>query len=132
MQYKTIYGQSILQILQAYPAGSPGLIAALETICNTAERHGEKNARVSLAANVCEDLHPEEASGLKCLQCHYAETQYVRIAEVEAEMEIVKEQRSAGSVPPQPMEAPQQDDGLSDGELAKVIGELEDELGTTL
>lgn len=130
--YKTRYGEPVLRILQAYPAGAPGLITALETICQTAEKHGEKNARISLASNVCEDLHVEPASGIKCLQCHYAETQYTRIAEVEAEMEMVKDAKQAGGFPPEPPEAPQADDDLSDVELKKVIGELEDDLGTGL
>ena len=83
-QYRSRYGEPILRILQAYPSGSPGLIAALETICKTAEGQGHKQASMNLAASVCEDLHTGPSTGLKCLECHYAETQYTRIQEVEA------------------------------------------------
>ncbi len=125
--FQTRYGQPIVLILNAYPPGSPGLTTGLEALCRTAEQNGRKQAKTELAQAVCEQLHTGAPTGIKCLDCHYAETQYGAIAEVEAEMEMVRQAKAAGDAAPPPEKTvPEIDDGLSDDELKKVLEGISD------
>ncbi len=129
MQFKTRYGNPLLMILQSYQPGSPGLMAALEAICTTAEANGHKGAEANLAMSVCEQLHTGPSSGLKCLDCHYAETQYAGQQEIEAEVAMVKEANAAATaatpvLAPEPvLEKP---DDLDPELLKKILGEILD------
>jgi len=126
--FRTRYGEPIVLTLNAYQQGSPGLITALEAICNTAEQNGEKRAKADMATSVCEHLHVGPSSGVKCLECHYAETGYARIAEVESEMEMVKQERKERGVPALDVHEPvqQESDELSDEDLRKALEGITD------
>lgn len=88
------YGESLQRILSAYPPGSNGLIAALETICQNAYKDGEQEGRKKTADDVCEHLHQGPPSGLKCLSCYHAEVNYSDEQVVLAEMEAFKREQA--------------------------------------
>jgi len=130
-QFQSRYGEPLVRILNNYPTGSPGLVAALEAICQTAETNGHKKAKNELALAVCEGLHVDPPSGLKCLDCHYAETSYAGIREVEAEMEMVKNAKAAGDQQEEggghsPQDQQHKATDLSDSMLKDVLSGLKD------
>ena len=88
--FLTKYGQSVAQVLAAYPPGSPGLIGAIETLIQTAEQNARMNAKDEIAATVCEGMHNGPASGLKCLSCYNAEVHFQQEMVVQAEMENLR------------------------------------------
>lgn len=126
MAFSTRYGNPLVRVLQAYPPGSPSLIVALEAICSTAENHGHKKAKQELAEAVCEGLHEGPGTGLKCLDCYYAETQYAGVQQVKAEMEIIAAaNKEAGGAPLPVQEAPKPpEDNLDPQLLANVLKDL--------
>ena len=99
MQFRTRYGGPLNRILQAYAPGSPALVSALEAICSEAEKIGRKNAMRDMAAEVCEGIHPHASSGVKCLDCYYAEVRYEGAKAVEAEFAAAAK-KAAGGEPP--------------------------------
>ena len=84
------YRDNIIRILNAYPFGSPGLLPALETICQTAEENGRRDSRDSLATEVCEGLHLDAPKGLKCRKCYEAEQGFATAEAVQAEIDMFK------------------------------------------
>ena len=86
------YKENVIRVLHAYPPGSDGLVTAFEGLCRTAYEHGRKDAKMSLAEEVCEQMHHGPAKGLKCLQCYHAEAGFAAEEQVRAEMEMGKEE----------------------------------------
>jgi hypothetical protein len=129
MQFKTRYGNPIMRVLQNYQPGSVGLMAALEALCTTAELNGHKNATAELSTTVCENLHAHPSTGLKCLDCHNAETNYAGQQEIEAEMAMINTANEAATdavaVEPEPVY--EQQDELDPELLKKILSEIADD-----
>ena len=125
MQFKSRYGEPLVRVLNAYQPGSPGLIAALEAICKTAENVGHKRASNDLSMTVCEGLHKDPPTGIKCLDCYHAETGYAAMQQVQDEMALVAKAKAEGGstdlIEPEPQPA---SDELGDAELSKILTEL--------
>ena len=86
------YKDNVIRVLSAYGVlmPGPGLVPALETLCQTAEENGRRDAINTAAADVCEGLHTSEPRGLKCLSCYHAEHNYAATEQVEAEIAAAK------------------------------------------
>ena len=128
--HSTRYGIPVVKLLNAYPQGSVGLVTAFEQLCKSAELNGYKLAQGELAASVCDQLHAGPSTGIKCLQCHYAETQYEQVEAVEQEMKLVRASKAAGDKAEQlavyPVDIQEEDAGPSDEDLKKILAEIQD------
>lgn len=91
--FNTKWGEICQRILATYPPQSPGLVMALETLCDTAFREGEAAGRSKTAMDVCDGIHDGPPKGIKCLSCYHVEVNFQDEVSVIAEVEAAKAER---------------------------------------
>ncbi len=87
MIFRTKHAEPMQKILSVYAQG-PGLIAALETYCQTVELNAIAKGEREAGNKVCVGLHSEPSRGVVCASCHDHELEAPIREQVEAEMRV--------------------------------------------